>query len=78
MLAHHLELRGEHLAVFEGWPCGEGGEGFGWGRASDGELVLFVYLGGRVSDSVRQSAVVGQDQEARGGGVQAAYGDEAG
>src|SRR5918998_3175603 len=72
------ELRGEHRAVFQGWAGGEGGEGSLWGGISHPQFVFLLYLRGRVGHAVGQRAVVGQEEEAGGGGVEAADGDEAG
>src|SRR5829696_5706255 len=73
-----FELGGEHSSVLEGGACGEGREGrFGYG-GPDGQLVLLIYLRGGVGDAMGQEAVVGKEEEAGGGRVQATHGDEAG
>ncbi len=54
VLAEVLDPWGEHLAVFEVWASGEGGEAFVEVRLGglQGQLVLLLYLGGGVGDMV--------------------------
>ena len=65
-----------HLAVFEGRASGEGGEGVFGDGVFEGEAVLFLDPRGGVGDAVGESAVVGEDEQARRVRVQAPRGHE--
>src|SRR5215210_6611876 len=67
-----------HPTVFESRSCSEGGEGVVGDGVFEGQTVLFFDLRRRVRNAVGEPAVVGEDQESRGVGVEAARWHEAG